>query len=215
MIKKNINKTLIAIMLFFSCLAFINCSEDNTEETTFLSYGERMHKLNKLNKKVNLFIGQINEKKKIKNEAKTQNDFIISIAEDTKTILKDIGFDEEDLKEITGGEVYDEVYAIFGILLSYKHSESTNSNKSDIELNKGGNVWECAKAAFGITAATTLIDSLYALYAGEVAAGWAVDAAAAAAFRSAALKAAGQVLVRVGSGVGAAWMIGSFAYCLL
>ena len=101
---KNINKTLIAIMLFFTSLAFINCSEENTiEENTFLSYEERINKLNILNSKVDFFISQLNEKEKNKTQAKTQSDFLKPIAEDTKTIFKDIGFDEEDLKEITGG----------------------------------------------------------------------------------------------------------------
>ena len=60
---KNINKTLIAIMLFFTSFAFINCSEENTiEENTFLSYEERINKLNILNSKVDLFISQLNKK---------------------------------------------------------------------------------------------------------------------------------------------------------
>lgn len=212
---KNINKTLIAIMLFFTSLAFINCSEENTiEENTFLSYEERINKLNILNSKVDLFKSQLNEKEKNKTQAKTQSDFLKPIAEDTKTIFKDIGFDEEDLKEITGGEINDDVYAIFGILLSLKHENSSRLNKNDLYQKIGDDVWDCAKRAFGITAATTLIDSLYALYTGEIAAGWAVDAAAASALRSAALKAAGQVLVRAGMGAGAAWMIGSFIWCM-
>ncbi len=50
-------------MLFFTSLAFINCSEENTiEENTFLSYEERINKLNILNSKVNLFISQLNKK---------------------------------------------------------------------------------------------------------------------------------------------------------
>ena len=62
---KNINKTLIAIMLFFTSLAFINCSEENTiEENTYLSYEERINKLNILNSKVDFFISQLNEKEK-------------------------------------------------------------------------------------------------------------------------------------------------------
>ncbi len=210
---KNINKTLIAIMLFFTSLAFINCSEENSiEENTYLSYEERINKLNILNSKVDLFISQLNEKEKNKTQAKTQSDFLKPIAEDTKTIFKDIGFDEEDLKEITGGEINDDVYAIFGILLSYKHSESSNSSKTN--LKKGGDVWYCATEAFGINAATTLVNSLYALYGGEVAAGFAVDAAAAAAFRSAAMKAAGKILTRLGGGFGAVLMAIEFAECM-
>ena len=50
-------------MLFFTSLAFINCSEENTiEENTFLSYEERINKLNILNSKVNLFMSQLNKK---------------------------------------------------------------------------------------------------------------------------------------------------------
>ena len=57
---KNINKTLIAIMLFFTSLAFINCSEENTiEENTYLSYEERINKLNILNSKVDFFYKSI------------------------------------------------------------------------------------------------------------------------------------------------------------
>lgn len=50
-------------------------------------------------------MSQLNEKEKSKTQAKTQSDFFKPIVEDTKTIFKDIGFDEEDLKEITGGEI--------------------------------------------------------------------------------------------------------------
>ena len=212
---KTINRILVIIMFIFTSLAFVNCSEDNIiEENNHLSYEERIQKLKILNSNVDLFLNQLNEKEKYKIQAKTQDDFLKPIAENTKTIFKDIGFDEEDLKEITGGEINDDVYAIFGIMLSAKHENSTDINKKGLYSRKGGDALECAKSAFGITAATTLIDSLYALYAGEVAAGWAVDAAAASALRSAALKAAGQVLVRAGMGAGVAWMIGSFIWCM-
>jgi hypothetical protein len=129
-----------------------------------------------------------------------------------KQFFKDIGFDEEDLKEITGGEINDDVYAIFGILLSYKHSESSNSSKTN--LKKGGDVWYCAGEAFGLNAAKFVIDYLYALYGGEVAASLAVDAVSAAAFRSAALKAAGKVLSRLGGGIGAVLMAYDFMECM-
>ena len=148
----------------------------------------------------------------MKLKKKVQSDFLKPIAEDTKTIFKDIGFVEEDLKEITGGEINDDVYAIFGILLSYKHSESSNLSKTN--LKNEGDLWYCAAEAFGINAAATLVNSLHALYLGEVAAGWAVDAAAAAAFRSAAMKAAGKILTRLGGGFGAVLMVYEFADCM-
>lgn len=211
---KTIKKILLLTLFSVSALAFYNC--DGEKENTFLSFQERIQKLNNLTFKVDDLMGKLANKKGNLAFLKTQENELEPIAEDFKSILKDIGFEDTDLKEITGGEINNDVYAIFGVMLAFKHSESSNSDKIyfNISNNRGGSLAYCAAEAFGVNAAVALVNSLHALYAGEVAAGFAVDAAAATAFRSAALKAAGKIISRFAGGLGAIIMLAEFASCM-
>ena len=79
---------------------------------------------------------------------------------------------------------------------------------------KRGDVGHCLMEATGLNALIALGDAAYALYGGEVAAGWAVDAAAATALRKAALEAATNIIKRAAAGFGAIIMITEFTICM-
>jgi hypothetical protein len=78
-----------------------------------------------------------------------------------------------------------------------------------------GDFGDCLMEATGLNALIAVGDAAYALYGGEVTAGMAADAAAAAAFRKAAFSAAKKIILRTAGGFGAIVMIAQFTNCML
>ena len=86
--------------------------------------------------------------------------------------------------------------------------------RDNICNNCPNTAWDCFKSTIGFDVAIALIESTYGLYAVEVAAGWAVDSTAAAAFRKAGIQAAKEVIKKYLGFIGAAVVIGEFIWCL-
>lgn len=208
-------------------LLFINffvqsCSNDefqNQEDTVpqiiLPSYQERINNLENLNLKI---IDLSNSAKKNKLNSKNLSDYdeaiIRSIVDETKVIFEQLGINENDFLNIDTEENIntDDIYVAFGlaVVTGYNNQSGTSAlSKAD------GNFVDCLMEATGLNALAALGDATAAIYSGEVAAGWAVDSAAAAAFQSAALNAAKKIILRTATGIGAVIMVAQFTYCML
>ncbi|WP_438963136.1 hypothetical protein [Nonlabens sp.] len=123
------------------------------------------------------------------------------IINQTKVIYTNLGVEESDLLLEVGSEGdLDLFYLGTGIVAGGSYENATESAFVD-----------CLLEVVGITALVQAGEALGTLYVGEVAASAAVDAAAAA-FRSAALKAAKKIITIFAGPFGAAIMVGEFIY---
>ncbi len=192
-------KTNKIILLSFIGIVFINfflqsCSSDEIEnqkdsesEIILPSYQERVENLEKLSLKI---VDMSNSAKANKLNDIDTNDYpeiiIQSVVDETRIIFEQLGVSQNDLLNIDTIENIntDDIYFAFGLALivSYNNqSETPTMSKVD------GDFVECLMQATGLNSLSALGDSAAAIYSGEVAAGWAVDSAAATAFQSAAL----------------------------
>lgn len=220
-------KTNKLTLLTFIGLVFFNfflqsCSNDGIENNKnhvsrniLPSYQERVNNLEKLSLKI---IDMSNSAKANKLNDINTNDYpetiIQSVVDQTKIIFEQLGVNENDLLNIDTVEMIntDDIYFAFGLALivGYNNlSEIPTMSKVD------GDFVECLMQATGLNSLAALGDAAAAIYSGEVAAGWAVDSAAATAFQSAALSAAKKIILRTATGFGAIIMLGSFTYCML
>lgn len=222
----NIMKKLFKLMpiaFFGFCLVLNGCSEDDFGETEnekmitktnenylyFPSFNERIDHLNSLS----LLNSTLNENLSNSinlNEAILEPEnvsIMANIGSQTRTILNNLSLSENYLIDSLDVESEDleTFYIAYGIALGNMHSEPSIQ----------GEILPCLGQALGIDAFAALLEAGYHLYAGEVAAGWAVDSAAAAAFRRAGIRAARAAITRFAGGfIGAAIILGQFAYCM-
>lgn len=143
----------------------------------------------------------------------------IIVVQNSKIIFDHLGIEEQELinisNEINGEIGTDDIYVAFGLALISSHNSSNSNTANKTILMKSGDFGDCLMEATGLNALVALGDAAYALYGGEVAAGWAVDAAAATAFRKAAFSAAKKIILRSAGGFGAVIMLGQFTNCML
>ena len=203
------------MMLFFVSLSFFNCQNEDLNEIESLSLEERVANLNDLSNDVMIFFKEYNKKEKNKSKfSKNETNKLLNpIINKTRKILAHLGLTKSDLEKVSGENV-NSVYAVFGIALVAKHKSNLNTKETNLFSREKG-AWECLKEALGVDAIAAFAESAYALYGGEVAAGWAVDGAAAAAFRSAGLSAAKSAIKRFAGGLGAIIVIAEFTICML
>lgn len=210
----------IILMVTVISLSFTSCEKEETIETVELSLEERMNNIYKLNESV-LKYDNLSKKKKLNSKSyqKEEQEIINSVVENSKVIFDHLGIKEQELLEVTNenNEVVNtgEIYVAFGLALISSHNSKNSNTSSKTNFMKRGDVGDCLMEATGLNALVALGDAAYALYGGEVAAGWAVDAAAAAAFRKAAFTAAKKIILRSAGGFGAIVMVAQFTNCML
>ncbi len=206
--------------IFVICFTFffISCKEESVQISQ--SYAERINNLDELSASFAKLTANYSKHKKrlsdlnsIQTKSNTQslnsNIEIKSFVNKSKRIYEFLGVKEREIKDVAK-EYTDDVYLILGISLVYKH------NSDNILKTKGnvGNIKDCLMEAVGLDVLVSLGDMAYTLYKGEVAAGMAVDAVAAAAFKKAALKAAKKIALRALGGLGAVVAIVKFTDCI-
>lgn len=201
-------------------LCFTSCEKEEFTETIELSFEERMNNIYKLNESVVKY-GNFSKKKKSNSKLyqKEKQEIISSVVENSKVIFDHLGIKEQELLEITSEsneEVNtDDIYVAFGLALISSHNSQNSNTSSKTNFMEKGDFGDCLMEATGLNALVALGDAAYALYGGEVAAGWAVDAAAATAFRKAAFTAAKKIILRSAGGFGAIVMLAQFTNCML
>lgn len=215
-------KMLKSIFIFFLVsISFISCEKDDGLDIQLdtLSFEDRINNLNELNQSFINFEKFSNPKNKNlspKLQQAQKQKLVNSIVFQSKNIFQHLGVDEQEIKDISNGNI-DDVYVAFGIALisSYNDSSLNTENKNiNFTMIQKGDFGDCLMEATGLNALVALGDSAFALYAGEVAADFAVDAAAKAAFRKAAVKAATKIITRAAGGFGAIVMVAEFTYCM-
>ncbi len=204
-------KIYLPFLLFLSCLFFNSCSKDEfTESNELISYEDRIENLEKLSN----LVFDLNARAISKSTDLNEEDalaLLTPVIEQSKGIFQYLGITPRDLN--LNDEEENLVFAAFGMAMAIEFKTKDIEVTSTGMYAKSGFV-DCLKDVVGLTAVTTLVEAGLELYAGEVAAGYAVDAVAAAAFRKAALKAAGTIIKRFAGPVGAVVMIAEFAYCM-
>mgnify|MGYP005847726795 CR=1 FL=1 len=207
------NLTRVFLISLISII-LISCEKEedirSNEVLNSLSYLERIENINELNKSFLDFNDFIKSKKSnLNSESKTEQSLTSSIVLKSKVIFDQLGIEEHEIDEISNGNT-DEVYVAFAIALISAHNKSDLNN----EVMMKADFLDCLGEATGVNALIALGDSAYALYAGEVSAGFAVDTAAAAAFRRSAMKAATKIIARTAGGFGAIVMLAEFTICM-
>ncbi len=203
-------KIYVPFVLFLGCIFLNSCSEDEfTESGELISYEDRIENLEKLSSSV----FDLNAQVILKSSDLNGEDALVMLTpviEQSKEIFHHLGVSKKNLN--LNDEEEDLVFAAFGIAMVIEYEKRYKADNEQI-MAKGG-FGECLADVLGFTALATLAKAGLELYAGEVAAGYAVDAAAAKAFRKAALQAAGKIISRFAGPIGAAIMVGEFAFCL-
>lgn len=207
-------------MITIFSLGLISCEKEEITKTIELSLEERMNNIYKLNESIIIF-DNFSKKKNLnsKSNQKEEQKIISNVVENSKVIFDHLGIKEQELLNIVNesNEVVstDDIYVAFGLALisSYNSSNLDVANKTC--FMKRGDVGDCLMEATGLNALVALGDAAYALYGGEVAAGWAVDSAAASALRAAAFSTAKKVILRAAGGFGAVIMLAQFTNCML
>ena len=168
-------------------------------------------------------------------EKSTKEKELISAAVgNSKSIFDYLGVNEKEFKNLineSGKNVStDDIYIAFGLALisSYNKDNSLNASShsgsddslkyfriTNYKIIQRESAIDCLMEATGVNALIALGDAAAALYIGEASAGWAVDAAAAAAYRKAAISAVKKIILRASGGFGAIVMIVQFTNCIM
>ena len=208
----------LVFALFIVGFSIISCEKQeeiiSENDLSFLTKEERIQNLNNLSTNFATYNNRV--KKENSNLSKSNNSenqiLLNDIILQSKSILGNLGLNENDLSEIPEEEL-EKFYVTFGAAIVTKHNSTISSTNSKSYAAKG-DAWGCFKSAVGVDAIATLVEAGYELYAGETAAGWAVDSAAAAAFRKAGVQAAKKVITRWAGFFGAAVVVGEFLWCM-
>ncbi|WP_271407376.1 hypothetical protein [Tenacibaculum soleae] len=208
------------IFNFIILLTFLACGEKD-EIIEFNSLNSEIPvSLHELDYNLVNFYNQFsNQKAKSKNLIENEK-LLDPIILNTKKIMARLGLKEIDLINASlSNQDIKFFYSIIGANFAKNHLLYNNTllltKKNNSKSRKGGDLLNCLGEAVGINALITLGDAAYTLYAGEITAGFAVDAAAAAAFRKAALKAATGIIGRFATGLGAVYATYKFVDCML
>lgn len=197
-------------------LSFTSCEKEeiiNENDLSFLSKEERIQNLNNLSSNFATYNSRVKMNSNLSKSNNSENQILLNdIILQSKSILSNLGLNENDLSEIPKEEL-EKFYVTFGAAMVTKHNSTLNSANAKSYAAKG-DAWGCFKSAVGVDAIATLVEAGYELYAGETAAGWAVDSAAAAAFRKAGVQAAKKVITRWAGFFGAAVVVGEFLWCM-
>ncbi|MBS9774471.1 MAG: hypothetical protein KGV59_04860 [Tenacibaculum sp.] len=173
------------------------------------SYQNKQIKYRKLLKNTNIErpLSKPNIKQLLKSQElhKNEKQLITTFIDNSKEILADLSIKEQEIIDISK-DYSDDFYFIFGVALTYEYNKNLSGENNILT--------DCLFEASGVTAIFALAESAYTLYGGEVAAGWAVDAAAAKAFRKAALKSVKKIFSKAFPGLGVAAMSYDFYICL-
>ena len=219
MIMKKLISALLTIVLF-------SCSDDHSNMNTnekFIelpNYNARIIKLNKLAHNATLLKNYDEVSRTFVSLDTHSNDNLIvinDIINNSKDIMNDFGLTENLLFLENETESEKEIaYLTIGLGLASKHLDNGDYD-FDLPYNyeTNGDVWNCLGQAIGLDAFGAFIEASYAMYASEVSAGWAVDSAAAQAFRAAGVKAARKAITRFLGPVGAMIAIGVFINCMI
>lgn len=198
-------------------LTFTSCEKEeiiNENDLSFLSKEERIQNLNNLSSNFATYNSRVKVNSNLSKSNNSENQILLNdIILQSKSILSNLGLNENDLSEIPKEEL-EKFYVTFGAAMVTKHNSTLNSANAKSYAAKKGDTWDCFKSAVGVDAIATLVEAGYELYAGETAAGWAVDSAAATAFRKAGVEAAKKVITRWAGFFGAAVVVGEFLWCM-
>ena len=227
-----INTLKLIFVSFIISLCFTSCEKEEVIETNELGVNEldlreRRDNINKLNESIIEYSNFSKREKKnskkgtlnSKSYQREEQELVNSVVKNSKIIFDDLGVEESELKLISSQNSdtadTDDVYVAFGLALASSHNfQSSDVNNGGSLTVNGGSIGGCLMEATGVNSLIALGDAAYTLYGGEVAAGHAVDSAAAAKFRRAALKAATKIIKRAAGGFGAIVMIADFTRCM-
>lgn len=208
---KTINRILVTIMFIFTCLAFVNCSEENVieEPTTIENYTTDMFisslesnyqpivKLLK-NKKVS---GTLNHKNKYDDNSEEINEAMTPIIESSKKLISNYNFTDKEIKDELGIDSDKGAVIIAMLILEIEKNKQNNNTYSKSALK--GDVYSCLAVATGIAGIYDLIQNTKSLAAfGEV------------ATRKQALRLVGKLGRRALGWVGVILLVNDFGNCM-